>query len=120
MNALPHKPGDKSGGFNLRLALLGVALACLAGYLQSHRADKIADAEAEMLTLEQLIKREYNAKFDDEVMLKRLSGERKTRLEATIASESQRLEAWNARRRDLEVTIREWKAERRALEGKRP
>jgi uncharacterized protein HemX len=118
MNVLPPSPDGKPG-LDWRLLLLCVALLAGGGYWAYQRYfDKIAHAEAEMERLEQLIKEESDAMHEDKKMLDRLSGERKKRLEEVIASEARHIEAWQAAWRDLEVSIREWKSERRVKEAK--
>jgi hypothetical protein len=121
MNALPHtKPAPKAGGLDGRMLALLIPFILFTSWSFNHRFDKIASAEGEMKQLEQRIKDEFAALYDDERMLKRLTGERQKRLEDVIVRELQRIDAWQTKRRDLEVTIREWKAEQRALEGKQP
>jgi hypothetical protein len=117
MNVLPPKPENKSG-VDWRLAVLCLAVVGGSFAWPYLKGDKITKAEAEMLRLEQLIKDESAAMHEDKEMLTRLNDERKTRLEAIIAGEAKHIEAWQAAWRDLEVSIREWKAEQRIKEAK--
>jgi uncharacterized protein HemX len=118
MQVFPPKPAATPGGIDLRLVILGVLCLAGSGYWQYQRSDKIARAEADMERLELLIKQEASALHEDQKMLDRLNGERKKRLEEVIAAEAQHIEAWQAQWRDLEVSIREWKAERRVKEAR--
>lgn len=118
MNVVPSMTGEKPA-IDLRLVVLGLALIVGSGYWQYRRSDKIGKAEADMVRLEQLIKDETAAMHEDTQMLGRVAGDRRQRLEAIVASEKQHIDAWQAEWHNLEVNIRELKAEQR-VKGAQP
>ncbi len=110
----------RAGGLDGRLLALLLPFCLALSYSYHHRFDRVGRGEADLKRLDRQIDAETKAIGEDRLMLQRLTGERRAKLEAVIAGEEQRRDAWRRQRHDLEVTIREWKAQQRAAEGRQP